>query len=371
MPHPRLDDRIDELQRALEKHPERNIEAAEIAAQENRPRPYPAIYLNRPRLAAEAALPAAPAVPRTPEERLADEVAGMIAPLARLNPIRAQFGLGVGPGTIPACFGVELDAEKGHAVASTKTLDQFLAEGAPDPAKAGLMPALRERIERIRASAPPWIRIGLPDMQGPFNIAHAVLGNAALVDPYDRPEDFHRAMSLITDLYLAAHELLEAWIGPERLPPFRARRRIAECSVNLVSPDFYREFILPHDRRIAERWGSVAIHPCSGPHVFRETLQGLPNVSYTEAGRIPCASAGWISVEDALAEIGDRPILLGIGQEPPPGGEEEFIRRDLERVSGHRALLFGYTGMHWTPADEADMLALHRRLDEYYARRLA
>ena len=39
--------------------------------------------------------------------------------------------------------------------------------------------------------------------------------------------------------------------GETRQAPYDRPGKICECSVNLVSPDFYRQHILPHDRRIA------------------------------------------------------------------------------------------------------------------------
>jgi hypothetical protein len=96
------------------------------------------------------------------------------------------------------------------------------------------------------------------------------------------------------------------------------------------------------------------------------TLRELPNVIYTEAGNVEKTAAGAISVPEALREIGDRPIILVIGQELPPGQEEAFIRRDLDLARDNPRLTFGYTGMHWRKSDEELIRELHRRLDDYW-----
>jgi hypothetical protein len=101
--------------------------------------------------------------------------------------------------------------------------------------------------------------------------------------------------------------------------------------------------------------------------VFHATLRGLP-VNATEAGFIDRAFAGAISVDDALAAIGDHPILLFIGQELPAGREYEFICRDLDRYAGNPRLLFAYTGMHWRRRDRPLIRDIHRRLDAYWTR---
>ena len=128
--------------------------------------------------------------------------------------------------------------------------------------------------------------------------------------------------------------------------------RIAECSVNLISPDLYAEHVLPHDQRIAAYYGQVAVHPCSGPHVFHATLRGLPGVVYQEAGFIEKTCAGSIGVMEALEAIGERPIILSIGEELPPGREEAVIRAHFDLARRNPRLFFNYTGMYWTRDDE-------------------
>jgi len=133
----------------------------------------------------------------------------------------------------------------------------------------------------------------------------------------------------------------------------------------------YEEFVLPYDLRIAEAFGPVDVHTCSGPHVFHETIDLLPDVAVIEAGRIPHAVAGYTPVHEALETIGERPIVLRIGQELPEGEEFEFITRDLDRYDDYPRLLFAYTGMYWGNRDCQRIRDLHRRLDDYWAARYA
>jgi hypothetical protein len=361
---------LEAARETLDRHPERRGDLAEDYALRGEPRPWPVLYLWRgPDISAgEVLRPCRPPV-RSAEERLLDRIRGMTGALACLNPIAPRIGLGVGPGTLAASFGIRLDEELGYTPASTRPLADLLADGMPDPAASGFLPQMREDLETALRLTPDWVKIGPPDMQGPFNIAHMALGDDAFLAPLTEPEKFHAFMGIVTDFFLAVSDNLRRWIGSARLPRFPTQyARIAECSVNLVSAEFYEEHLLPFDRRIAEHHGCVAIHPCSGPHVFRATLRNLPNVVYHEAGFIAKAAAGAIGVDEALAEIGDRPIVLAIGQELPEGREEEFIRRDLDRARTNPRLLFGYTGMHWRKSQEPMILELHRRLDEYWER---
>ena len=361
---------IEALETTLAEHPERRTDLAEQAVMRGELRQYPAMYIGHAPDTDEAAVAPRQAPPKlSPEERLLNRLRGATGPLAMYNPIAPRLGLGKGTGTIPASFGTELVAELGDTPCGEREIDEVLAEGMPDPENSGVIAEMREDIEAALSLTPEWVEIAPPDMQGPFNIAHMILGTEAFVLPLDEPEKFRKFMTMVTDFFLALGDNLRRWIPPGRFPKFPTyTSRVTECSVNMMSPEVYVEHILPHDLRIAEHYGQMAIHPCSGPHVFRVTYRQLPNVVYSEAGYIAKAYAGSISVDDALAEIGDRPTILGVGEELPEGSEEEFIRHDMDRVRTNPRLLFGFTGMHWQSRDRERIRQMHLRLDEYWAR---
>jgi len=360
---------VEEIGAALDAHPERRMDLAEQAVLAGEPRQFPVLRIN---FGPDGETPTVPTIPPvySAEERLLNSLKGMTGSLELLNPIQPRLGLGKGPGTLPASFGIKLAAALGYTPSGERQIDEVLAEGMPDPETSGILPEIREDIEAALSLTPEWIEIGPPDMQGPFNIAHMILGTEAFELPLIEPGKFNEFMTIVTDFFLEVWANVRRWAGPQRFPNFPNQTcRIAECSLNMVSTQMYLEHVLPHDRRVAEAFGQVAIHPCSGPHVFSETLANLP-VVYTEAGEIPKAFAGSIGVDEALAEIGDRSIILSIGQELPEGREEEFIRRDLDRAPGNSRLLFCYTGMHWRERDAEKIRQMHSRLDEYWARKV-
>jgi hypothetical protein len=354
----------------LDAHPECRADLAFEAARAGRPRRHVVFYLGRfPDLAAGEGKHAPPPPPRTPEERLLEWLKGAPGPVASLNPIEPIRTLGKGPGTMAASFKIRLNPEIGFTPHGTRPLADVLKDGVPNPETSGLFPEMREDIEATKALTPSWVKIALPDMQGLFNIAHNILGDEVFLAPLTEPEEWDRFMALLGDYFVAAHRTLVGWIGPERLAAHPVKvHRLAECSVNMVSRDFYEEHVLRFDRKIAGYYGEVAIHPCSGPHVFHATLEGLPNVVYIEAGHIinPTA-AGSISAEDALAAIGDRPIALAIGEELAAGEEEAGMRRLLGLGARNPRLTFTFCGLGWKKADDPAMVELHRRMNEYYA----
>ncbi|HEY3375890.1 MAG TPA: hypothetical protein VGL77_00215 [Armatimonadota bacterium] len=361
---------IAQVAETLAAHPERRSDLAEEYILRGETRPYPAFYMWRaPDIDAGEHLtqPLPPAT--TPEERLLRSLRGMTGSLAMLNPIRPVVNLGKGTGTLPSSFGIMLDPALGFTPKGNRPMREVLAEGMPDPETSGIIPDMRADIEAVQRLTPEWVKIALPDMQGPFNIAHMILGDEVFFAPYEEPEEFAAFLTMVTDFFIALHGRLQSWIEPARRVAFPQNNcRVAECSVNMVSKDIYLEHVLPHDQRIATYYGRIAVHPCSGPHVFSATLDNLPNVVYTEAGYIEKAFAGSIRVADAMEALGGRPIILGIGEELPADWDEaeRTVQRYFDYAKTNPRLTFGFTGMYWKKGTEDQIRALHLRLDQYW-----
>jgi hypothetical protein len=362
---------------ALDAHPERDFHAAEDAVIEGRRRPHPVIGMIHPKDPSDTFEPQGelelPEVdmPDGPERDLARRIVSALEPLRMLNPVSASLGVGRGTGTLVLSFGIPINEEADNTPAFTRRLDEVLAEPAPDPAESGGIPEMRDRITFIKDRTPEWLKIAMPDTQGPYNLAHAVVGNDALMAPLADRDRFHELMKRVTDFWIEAVRNLRDWIGPERLAPWNRLTRICECSVNMISPEMYLEHVLPYDVRIAREFGPIDVHTCSGPHVFHVTLENLANVAATEAGYNEGMTAGFTPIGEAVEALGERPIVLRIGQMLPEGREFELVKNDLDLYGERPRLLFHYTGMHWRKADRPRIREVHARLDEYWAERYA
>ncbi|MCL5408470.1 MAG: hypothetical protein M1135_00365 [Candidatus Omnitrophica bacterium] len=364
----------------IKSNPHRNSLEATLSAMNGKSRKNPVFYLgyiNNPddKTTGEDALILQKIKIKNPKEQdLANEIIQLLAPLKMLNPITPALDLGRGTGTLIPSFGIPLNPRLNDAPSYTLTLDQILSLPEPDPAISGLMSEIHEKIDFIKSkiSIKDGIYIHLPDMQGPFNIAHMIGGEDVLSGPYIDPEKFHRVMDKITNFWISAEKMLRQWIGSEWLYPVEKQTvRIAECSTNLVSRNIYEKFILPYDLKIANYAEQMNlplnIHTCSGPHVFHETMDNIPNILFTEAGFIKNAVAGWTPIDEALKTINDRPIVLNIGQEIyNTENPETIIKKDFDLYEKNHHLLFGYTLMEWKTKDKSKICNLHRKMDEYW-----
>jgi hypothetical protein len=369
-----LSEAVAYFQETFAAHPERDMLAALDRIRKGLRRRYPVLYIghlgdpaDRDPAPDEFELPRLD-LPDTPEGQLGREVVNLLSPLKLDNPVQASLRLGRGTGTLAASFGIPLDPEADYAPRGQRPIADLLRDPEPDAETAGLMPEMRAKIELARSVLPPEIKIQLPDLQGPFNLLHAMAGDDAFLAPYGEPDAFREMMGRIVRLWLGARRVLLEWIGPDRLDPLYSDR-ICECSVNMISAEMYREFVLEHDQAIAREIGPIHLHHCSGPHVFRAVTAAVP-VHSVEAGFIDRTAAGSASVEEVLAAIGDREINLFIGEELPRdfGAARETVQRHLDLYRTRPRISYGYTGMFWRKADRPAIRRLHGELDEYWTR---
>ncbi|MEG0767961.1 MAG: hypothetical protein RR482_09610 [Clostridia bacterium] len=278
-----------------------------------------------------------------------------------LNPTSPVVYTGRGPGTLATVFGLRLHPNSAFSPIGCRTPEEILAAGMPDMETSGLLPEIFAQIKLAKEVTPDWVQIAPPDTQGPFNIAHMILGTEALTLPLLEPEMFEEIMHLITDFYIAFYARIREKIGEKRYPQnVNARCRLRECSVNLISKEMYLAHVSAHDIRIAEYFGEICVHPCSGKHVFFATLENLPNIVYHEAMPFDGGIVPSIDVDTAIKAIGDRPIRLSSSRNVPLKSARDVIHQDFLINRAHPAFYFHYTITDAKPEDKEALYALHQ-----------
>ena len=369
-----IDQALEELQTIIIKYPEKNMLKVYNDLEEGRPPSISPLYIGR-QFDIDTELNTLKPIGknRISINKLAQDIKTIVNPLKLYNPYLPALGWRYGPATLATAFGIELDLDNVKFPSAPKRnlpLKAFENFDPPDINIAGCFPEIKETIEFYKANTPPWIKILLPDMQGPFNIAHTIVGTELYYALTDAPRLVHRFMQLVTDFLIHCYKILPQWIGKKRMINYIGKSKcIAECSCNLISKDMYREFVKPYDLQLQRVLGNIGIHPCSGPQVFEVTLDELPNVFYTECGIIEHAFAGSVDIDRALQRIGDRPIILAVGEELVEEREEEIITGHLRKIHQHSLMTFSYTGMYWKKRDEPLIIELHKRMDDVYLKK--
>jgi hypothetical protein len=124
------------------------------------------------------------------------------------------------------------------------------------------------------------IRIYHPDLQGSLDIAEVVYGSEIFLAFYDEPELMSDFLDLVTETYIAFADHYFSQLPPSEDFNFhygwlhRGKIRISLDSCVNFSPEMYREFILPCDQRLFNRYGGV-VHSCGKVDHFVDVLPEL------------------------------------------------------------------------------------------------
>jgi len=186
---------------------------------------------------------------------------------------------------IPKVFGLPLlyaadrwpvfDPEKKLSVKEIGRLDvEKLLEG----------PCVEELFRQMDIIESEWGKIhGYLNWQGVLNNAFQIRGQDIFLDIYDKPEFVHSFFSTITDVMIRLAKMVQE---RQRKSGFYIDQfSVSNCTVNMVSPEAYREFVFPYDKRIALIFERFGVHTCNWdvtPYI--ETLNGLPNLGYLDMG---------------------------------------------------------------------------------------
>ncbi|NOY08115.1 MAG: hypothetical protein GXP33_04655 [Spirochaetes bacterium] len=221
------------------------------------------------------------------EERLADPMVMLKAELDVLRPhldigddrvptVRIQFGTA----QIAAAFGCRMYIPPNNLPAAGShvlTRAERVYELEKPSLNAGWYGKLAEWTAVWLENLPAGVHIQHPDIQSAFNSAHLIRGNDILMDFYDHPEELGFLLDIITDFMIDITKHTKNMISNNPGWFFdwgalwKGYARISNCSMHMISPQFYRDHVLPRDIRFFESIGGGRMHYCgTGGEVIEE-----------------------------------------------------------------------------------------------------
>ena len=162
----------------------------------------------------------------------------------------------------------------------------------PDFRRSGLMPVVHRMYEEIGELVGGRLKVRFTDwLRGPFVLAFHLRGAGnILMDMIDAPAYVHRLMRFITDARKRwsreRAELLGEDIGPGDLYN-------DEVNVPLLSPKYYREFVLPYEIELSEFYGEIGYwHSCGDTGPLAEVIRTIPHLNMVNI-------SGWTDFDQA------------------------------------------------------------------------
>lgn len=166
--------------------------------------------------------------------------------------------------------------------------------GIPDPFNGGVMAMVFEYRERIQKKLEDYTFMGLPvagvsipglGTDGPFTVAANLRGATELcIDIYEDPTYVHELLDFITEATIVRIRALREAFGQDPRPQCWG---IADDSIQLLSSEAYREFVLPCHRRLFSELagtGPHSIHLCGDATRHFKTLRDELNIKAFDTG---------------------------------------------------------------------------------------
>jgi len=132
---------------------------------------------------------------------------------------------------------------------------------------------LKEHVERFVDITDGQVPVGPPDYQSPYGTATKLMPNEELMMAiYDEPELVHTFLGRVTDGIIKLSEAMLKWVGPELYAHNHSNPIPGKCGfmiwddyISVLNPDLHKEFCMPQNLRLFERFGRGHLHTC-GPY---------------------------------------------------------------------------------------------------------
>jgi len=207
-----------------------------------------------------------------PAKMFEDELAGVRPHLDVeddwIPTIRVQFGTPI----VASAFGCKVIVNEDSLPAAEQGAVKCPADAyaLKVPAlDAGWYGKLADYTAYFRERLPEGVVIQHPDIQSPFNNAHLIRGNDILTDFFDEPEAVEAVLDRVTDYMIDLIPYLLSISGPINREWFydwgmlyKGQARISTCTMQLISPDLYRKYVLSREIRLMNAIGGGRIHYC-------------------------------------------------------------------------------------------------------------
>jgi len=167
---------------------------------------------------------------------------------------------------------------------------------------------------------------GYINWQGVLNNAYRLRGEDIFVDMALEPARARHLFECITRTMIDAAQRLykrqhQSGVDIQHFT-------ISNCLVNMISPEQYRDLLLPYDKHIAEIFGLIGIHNCAwNADAYIQDYATIPNVGYIDMGLESNLIKAKAAFPNARRAIMYTPMAVA-------NKELDEIEKDLEQIAG-------------------------------------
>ena len=192
-----------------------------------------------------------------------------------------------------------------------------------------------EFIDFFREIMDDRIDIFVPDTQGPFDLAHLLLGDEIYYLLYDDPDVMHHILDVCTELYIRTTRAAKKAIGEPlgcsthsmRLYSPTAGVRVCEDTTTIIGRESIEAFAMPYTLRIAEEFEGAWIHYCGRCDALRDLLCECDNVKGLNYGIVPGKEDDFDFEKEMDVLAGHGKVYYGNIPRKPAESGEDYLRR--------------------------------------------
>jgi uroporphyrinogen-III decarboxylase len=135
-----------------------------------------------------------------------------------------------------------------------------------------------DRIEELTGSARGYL-----NWQGVLNTAFRLRGERIFMDLFDTPERAHHIFECVTNAMIEGIKKLHE--RQKKAGVDEKFATISNCVVNMISPEHYKEYVLPYDLKIRAEFDKFGIHNCAWVvDPYMDSYATVPRLGYIDMG---------------------------------------------------------------------------------------
>ena len=139
------------------------------------------------------------------------------------------------------------------------------------------------------------VAVYLMDTQGPFDLAHLLLGDELFMQLYDDPPFVHHLLNLCVELSVRTTRWMKAVINEPDNSLHHSNGiysedfgiRICEDTSALVGTEHIEEFVIPYSRKLARTFGAAWVHYCGRNDNLTQAVLAVDEFKALNFGHIP------------------------------------------------------------------------------------
>jgi len=194
---------------------------------------------------------------------------------------------------LPSVFNVEYHVfpDKPPWLTQHLSIEQITNQSLSNIGERGIFPMVSEFMRYFKKELKDRAQPYLPNLAGPFDLAHLLRGTDIFLDMYDNSTSVFKIMEKTTEAFMKANIFFKKVINEpltsgvyDAVYLANGGVRVTEDSSILLSPNMWNKFVKPFIREALKPFGGGVVHFCGKNEPLLDALLSIPEVKGINLG---------------------------------------------------------------------------------------